>query len=219
MTLEPRAGLAPAAALFFASLLPHAAAAQIAESAQISSGPMTVQRVGNSAFIAPDFKITDFNGKASCLVGAYGGWLAEQTFLIGAGGYWLTDTSHERDMWYFGLVTGVYLNQDRPVGVGFKALIGGGEATFGQSYTYLEPRRGGTAVPVTVTNLYHTGMFVFEPEADIVVHLNEHMKLTGGVGYRITGDPYYGYYGYHGFGNSRLHGVTGSIALQIGSGF
>ena len=46
---------------------------------------MTVQRVGNSAFIAPDFKITDFNGKASGLVGAYGGWLAEQTFLIGAG--------------------------------------------------------------------------------------------------------------------------------------
>jgi hypothetical protein len=219
MTLKPRAGLTPAAALIFASLLPHAAAAQTAESAQISSGPMVVQRVGNSAFIAPDFKITDFNGKACGLVGAYGGWLAEQTFLIGAGGYWLTDTSHERDMWYFGLVTGVYLYQDRPVGVGFKALIGGGEATFGQPYTYLEPRRGGPPIPVTVTNLYHTGMFVFEPEADVVVHLNEHMKLTGGVGYRLTGDPYYGYYGYNGYGNNQLHGVTGSIALQIGSGF
>src|SRR3954463_15232506 len=97
--------------------------------AQVSSGPMTVQRIGNSAFIAPDFKITDFNGKASGLVGAYGGLLVEQTVLVGLGGYWLTDTSsHDDDLWYFGFVTGVYVHQDRKVGAGFKMLIGGGEA-------------------------------------------------------------------------------------------
>ena len=121
-------------------------------------------------------------------------------------------------MWYLGLVTGVYLNRDRPVGFGFKALIGGGEATVGQQYTYLQPRRGGPGAPVTVTDFYHTGIFVFEPEADIVVHLNQHVKLTGGVGYRLTGDPYYGYYGSYGYGNGRINGVTGSIGLQIGGG-
>src|SRR5262245_26951514 len=196
------------AAFLSVSLSPRWAAAQAA------SVPMTVQRIGNSAFISPDFKVTYFNGKASGLSGAYGGYLVENAFLIGAGGYWLTDTSSQRDMWYLGLVTGVYLNRDRPVGFGFKALIGGGEATIGQQRNYLQPRRGGPGSPVTVTDFYHTGIFVFEPEADVVLHLNEHMKLTGGVGYRFTGVPYY-----YGYGDSLINGVTGSVSLQIGGGF
>jgi hypothetical protein len=212
MTLTRWTAVLPVAAFFSVGLLPRAAAAQV------SSGPMTVQRIGNSAFIAPEFKITDFNGKASGLAGAYGGYLVENAFFVGGGGYWLTDTARERDMWYLGFVTGVYLNRDRPVGFGFKALIGGGEATVGQQYTYLQPQRGGPGVPVTVADFYHTGIFVFEPQADVVVHLNQHMKLTGGVGYRFTGDPYYGYYGYSGYGNSRINGVTGSVGLQIGGG-
>src|SRR6187399_84038 len=136
-------GVLPVAVFLSASLVPRAAAAQV------SAGPMTVQRVGNSAFIAPDFKITDFNGRTSAVAGAFGGYLIENTFFIGAGGYGLADTSSQRDMWYFGLVTGVYINRDRPVGFGFKALIGGGEATWGQQYatyqspTYPAPRRGG----------------------------------------------------------------------------
>jgi hypothetical protein len=210
MTFTRWTAALPAAAFLSVLLLPRGAAAQV------SSGPMTVKPIENSAFIAPDFKVTDFNGKASGLAGAYGGYLVQNAFLIGAGGYWLTDAAHERDMWYFGLVTGVYLNRDRPVGFGFKALIGGGEATIAQQYTYLQPRRGGPGVPVTVTDGYHTSMFVFEPEADVVVHLHEHLKLTGGVGYRLTGDPYYGHYGYYDHGNSHINGVTGSVALQIG---
>jgi hypothetical protein len=213
LTLKGWARVLPVAGLLWGSLLPDTAAAQG------SSGPMTVQRIGNSAFIAPDFKITDFNGKACGLAGAYGGYLIENTFFIGAGGYGLTDTSNQRDMWYFGLVAGVYVNRDKPVGFGFKALIGGGEATVGQQYTYLQPPRPGVpGRPVTVTDFYHTGMFVFEPEANVVVHMGEHMKLTGGVGYRLTGDPYYGYYGYYGYTDSRLNGVTGTISLQIGAG-
>ena len=212
MTFKRWTAVLPVAVFVSVSLLPRAAAAQA------SSGPMTVQRIGNSAFIAPDFKITDFDGKACGLAGAYGGYLVENAFFLGGGGYWLTDTARERDMWYLGFVTGVYLNRDRPVGFGVKALIGGGEATIGQQYTYLQPRRGGPGVPVTVTDFSHTGIFVFEPEADVVVHLSQHMKLTGGVGYRLTGDPHYGYYGYYGYDNSRINGVTGSVALQIGGG-
>jgi len=213
MTVKPGVSLVSVAAALILTLIPLSAVAQSI------SGPMTVQRIGNPAFIAPDFKVTDFNGKASGLAGAYGGLLIEQAFLIGAGGYWLTDTSHDRDLWYFGFVTGVYVHQDRRIGAGFKMLIGGGEATVGQRFTYLEPRRTGPATPVTVTSLYHSGIFVFEPEADVAVHLTGHMKLTGGVGYRLTGDPYHGYYNaYDSYGHNYLHGVTGSIGLQIGSG-
>jgi hypothetical protein len=207
------AGVLPVAVVLSASLLPRTAAAQA------SSGPMTVQRVGNSAFIAPDFKITDFNGKTSGVAGAFGGYLVENTFFIGAGGYGLTDPSSLRDMWYFGLVTGVYVNRDRPVGYGFKALIGGGEATVAQQYYASPPPRPGRGAPVYVTGGYHTGMFVFEPEANVVVRMTGHMTLSGGVGYRFTGDPYWGYYGYNGYSNGGLNGVTGTVSLQIGGGF
>ena len=196
------------------SLLPRTAAAQG------SAGPMTVQRIGNSAFIAPDFKITDFDGKTSGVAGAFGGYLFENTFFIGAGGYGLTDTSSQRDMWYFGLVTGVYVNRDRPVGYGFKALIGGGEATYGQEYyAYPPPRRGGTVAPAYVTGAFRTGIFVFEPEANVVVQMNRHVAIAGGVGYRFAGEPYWGYYGYGAFNNGSLSGVTGTVSVQIGSGF
>jgi len=195
------------------SLLPGAAAAQG------SAGPMTVQRIGNSAFIAPDFKITDFDGKTSGVAGAFGGYLVENTFFIGAGGYGLTDTSSQRDMWYFGLVTGVYINRDRPVGFGFKALIGGGEATFAQQYYAYPPPRGGVPAPAYVTGRYRTGIAVFEPEANVVVQVNKHLALTGGVGYRFTADPYWGHYGYNGYGYGDLNGVTGTVSLQIGGGF
>ena len=201
----------PMSALLSISLLARPAAAQD------SSGPMTVQRVGSSAFIAPDFKLTDFDGKAVGLAGAYGGYLAENMFFIGAGGYGLTDTSSERDMWYFGLVTGIYVNRDRAVGYGFKALIGGGEATIAEQYYAPRPQRPGPGVPVLVTSYYSTGIFVFEPEANVVVQMNKHLTLSGGVGYRFTGDPYWGYYGYD-LSTSRFNGVTGTVSLQIGTG-
>ena len=192
-----RTWMLPIAVCLATLLLPRTAAAQ-------GAGPMTVQRIGNSAFIAPDFKITEFDGKASGVVGAFGGYLFENTFFIGAGGYGLTDTSSQRDMWYFGLVTGVYINRDRPVGYGFKALIGGGEATYGQRY-------------YTYSGGYRTGIFVFEPEATVVVQMNRHVALAGGVGYRFAGEPYWGYYG--AFSDGRLSGVTGTVSVQIGSGF
>jgi hypothetical protein len=201
----------PMAALLSISLLARTAAAQD------SSGPMTVQRVGSSVFIAPDFKLTDFDGKAVGLAGAYGGYLAENMFFIGAGGYGLTDASSERDMWYFGLVTGIYVNRDRAVGYAFKTLIGGGEATIAEQYDAPRPQRPGPGAPVLVTSYYSTGIFVFEPEANVIVHMNKHLTLSGGVGYRLTGDPYWGYYGYD-LSTSRFNGVTGTVSLQIGTG-
>ena len=154
MTFKCWSAVLPVAAFLVVSLVPQGAAAQ--GSAQ---GPMTVQRIGNSAFIAPDFKITDFNGQACGLVGAYGGYLMENTFFIGAGGYGLTDTG-PRDMWYFGMVIGAYVNRDRPVGFGFKALIGGGEATTGFSY-YQQPRHGGLSHDQLVAAAAHSTPLVY----------------------------------------------------------
>jgi hypothetical protein len=60
---------------------------------------------------------------------------------------------------------------------------------------------------------------VFEPEANVVVQVNRHVSLAGGVGYRFAGEALWGYYGYGGFNNGNLSGVTGTVSVQIGSGF
>src|SRR5262249_30245573 len=86
-------------------LFPEAATAQAAggTSAPNSQGPMVVERVKSGFLAAPDFKITDFDNTTSTLAGAYAGWLADQMFLIGGGGYWLVGGSGGRGKGYRGL--------------------------------------------------------------------------------------------------------------------
>jgi hypothetical protein len=172
---------------------------------------MLVERVKSGFLIAPDFKVTDYDRKASPLAGAYGGWLTDRTCLGGAGGYWLADRSRNRNLGYGGLVLGWFMGADRAVGFGAKGLIGGGRATLTSDVTILQPQlRGQPRVPVTTTVRFRDDFFVAEPEADVLVHLSEHFKLTGGVGYRFINGARRA--------DERIRGVTGSVALQIGGG-
>src|SRR2546430_782100 len=141
MTTFRRTGmLAVAACLFFLSPLVAAAQSdQPAALAQTTSGPMIVERVKSGFLVAPDFKVTKFDRQTSTLAGVYGGWLADQTFLVGAGGYWLTDRSRTRDMMYGGFLLGWFVHADRRIGYGAKGLIGGGEATLTSDVTILQP--------------------------------------------------------------------------------
>ena len=58
---------------------------------------------------------------------------------------------------------------------------------------------------------FHDGFFIADPEVSLLVNLTHRLRLTGGVGDRLIG-------GASGT-DDRLRGVTGSLALQIGSGF
>ena len=58
---------------------------------------------------------------------------------------------------------------------------------------------------------FHDGFFIVDPEATLLVNLTHRLRLTSGVGYRLIS-------GARGT-DDRLRGVTGSLALQIGSGF
>lgn len=225
MTTFSHTGKSPIIAFVLFSLLPWTAAAQTSDSAsasaQQSTGPMVVEKVKSGPIIAPDFKVTSFDHQTDTLAGFYGGWLHEEALLIGGAGYWLVDRSHGHDLAYGGLVIGWFVNRDRPVGFGVKTLIGGGTADLTNVVTVLQPPpiHGQLPSPVPTVVAYHQDFFVFEPEADVTVHLNRYLKLTGGVGYRLTGNGYYGYYGYYGGPHDdRVHGVTGSVALQIGGG-
>jgi hypothetical protein len=212
-----RTGAMSVAATVCFVMLPSSASAQTLSPVQGSSGPMVVERIKSGALIAPDFRITEFDGKAAGLFGAYGGWLSDQSLLIGAGGYWLGGASANEDMWYFGLVTGWFAHADKPIGFGIKGLVGFGEATLTNGFNTLPPPRPSPfspyypGYPVYGYSYYHEDFFIFDPDASVSARLSKNVRLTGSVGYRLTA----GAYG----PDDRLHGITGGVSLQIGNGF
>ena len=228
-----------AAALFIA-LTPLAAAAQgsATQATPTSGGPMVVERVGSGFMFAPDFKVTEVDGHTSGLAGGYAGWLADETFFIGGGGYWLVNGSDSRELAYGGLILQFMGRTNERVGWSFKGLLGGGEGTLLDTVTvvtyppvYPTPADGhypdGTrpvpGPPVTQTSLVraHQDFFVAEPEANVVFRLAKGVRLAGGVGYRFVDSwHYHDPYGYgYGHDDGRFSGVTGTISLQIGGGF
>ena len=205
-------------------LFPTAAAAQSggpSTSAQAGQGPMIVERVKSGFLVAPDFKVTRVDRRVSELAGAYAGWLHDQTFFIGGGGYWLANRSHDREMAYGGLVVGWLAGADRRIGFGAKGLVGGGRATLTGTYADFfdlhdergEPTRLPVRIPDTRVRV-RQDFLIAEPEANLLVNLSKHLRLTGGVGYRFIGSER----GFERSARDRLRGATGSVALQIGGG-
>src|SRR5205085_11810574 len=82
---EPRSGVAMrihVLAALAVALVPASALAQTANVAG-NAGPLVLQRIDNGLLIAPDYKITSFDGKTGQLLGATGGWSQENTLFIG----------------------------------------------------------------------------------------------------------------------------------------
>jgi len=48
-----------------------------------ASGPLILERIPNAWVLAPDFKVTDVDGRTGELAGAYGGTIIDNTLLIG----------------------------------------------------------------------------------------------------------------------------------------
>jgi hypothetical protein len=87
---------------------------------------MIVERVQSGFLVAPDFKVTEVDHSTSELLGAYAGWLTDQTFFIGGGGYWLVNGAGERDMGYGGLVVQWFVRAKDPIAFSVKPRVGGG---------------------------------------------------------------------------------------------
>ena len=206
-----------------ALLIPSAASAQ---SAPISSGPMTVERMHNGFAATADVKVTKINRRTSELVGGQAGWIFDDALFVGGGGYWLANGSRDREMAYGGLVVQWLAHADHRVNFGARALVGGGQATLAQNVTIPiaitafdlrgVPGRALTSIADALRNAtvnrttsvrFREDFFVFEPEATASLRLVSHLRLTGGVGYRLTStqDRI----------DDRLRGATGSIGLQV----
>jgi len=183
-----------------------------------TQGPMTLERVYSGWAITPDYRVTDFDHTTGQLFGAYGGWVYDNTILFGAGGYWMTNGSHGRDLQYGGAVVEWLEGADRPFGFSVRGLVGWGTSELPGTITrVVQPaprfdREGRRIVspgtPTTVAVIFHDDFFVFEPQASALIRLTRLMRVNVGVGYRLTG-------GAEGL-DDRLRGVSGSVGLQIG---
>ena len=205
-------------------LLPIAAAAQPADdpapdaapAAQVSQGPMVVERIHNGFLAVPEFKFTEFDHQTSGLLGGSAGVVFQEAIFIGGGGYGMVTNSHGRELAYGGLVMQWFGRTSQTVGYSARMLFGGGTAESTENVQVVVDRAGHLA---TQAVRVHQDFFVFEPEVNGMLRFNRHMRLTGGVGYRFTGHYYgYGDYGSPYPGHLSPDGWTGTIGLQIGGG-
>jgi hypothetical protein len=217
--------------LLIAALLCLAPVTAAADDGPIGSdqgtGPMVVQRLHNTFVVAPDFKISRLDGHDARIGGAYGGLLLDEQWLIGAGGYWLTNGSGDRRLGYGGAIVGWMPGGDRPITFSARALLGWGEARLTDTVSFVglqdnfpfrdfdsfqvfTPGRPTPSFgPRNVQVRFNQQFFVAEPQVDAVFRMASWLRLDAGAGYRAVSAA--------NRNENRLRGATGSISLQFGS--
>jgi len=184
---------------------------------QTSMGPMIVDRVHNGFAGAPEFKVTQLDSTTGNLVGGYGGYMVDNTFLVGGGWYWLTNSgSGVHDMWYGGPVVEWLQHLDRRVGFSVRSLIGFGGATYTSNVPVYYGRndRGRAQLPIIppgpsiVPVRFEDDFFVAEPQASVLFNLNPKIRVGFTGGYRLVGGAYQA--------DDRLRGATLGMSVQFG---
>jgi hypothetical protein len=203
--------------ILIAALLIGVPAAALAQGrpATPGGGPLVLERIENRFVVAPDYKVTAIDGDTGQLAGAYAGWLAEDTLLIGGAAYWLADGPADAALTYGGLLVGWNTPGERRIQFGARGLVGVGRAELARDVAgfarFGSRHRGTGPTPIpdarTVRVIGEDDFFVFEPQLALTTKLSKHLGVALGAGYRLTG--------YTEFAGDRLRGVTGSIALQI----
>jgi len=196
------------------------AAAKNPAADQGQQGPLVFQPVQSGWVMAPEVKATEFSDHYGTMVGAYVGWLTDESFLIGGSAYWLVDGAPDRGLAYGGLLLGWYAPIGRVARFGARGLVGAGSGTTGLTltsppwdgrpccHTWDKPPAD-TSEPVTWRGAYSTHFLIAEPEASFVVRLSDWMSINASVGYRFVGWA-------NGF-EDRFRGPTGSIGIRFGS--
>jgi hypothetical protein len=214
-----------AAILFL--LVPGVALAQTTP----AQGPLVIERVHSPFVVAPDYKVTDLDGEFGQLAGFYAGKSLQDTVFIGGAGYWLVNGTGGDELWYGGLLAGWSMPLGSRIRFGARSLAGIGGATLGSDLDEsrrLDGQRGFTggrgladirnvtrfgtggrfgAQPSTIRVRVRDDFFVFEPQANVVTRINDHMGLNWAGGYRFTALT--------DFLDDRVNGPIGSVAFQL----
>lgn len=212
-----------AAGMFMAT----SAFAQNTPPAAPTSGPLVLERIHNAWVLAPDFKVTDVDGRTGELAGAYGGKLLDNTLFIGGAAYWLANEQRDFKMTYGGAMVGWQSREYGRIRFGGRGVAGLGTATLGFDAASVRPgdirfgvtdprvqgqlpTRAPAPIPQTIrARIVGRDDFVFvEPEADVALRLTKGIGVSCGVGYRQTGAA--------DVLRDRLNGPTANLAVQFG---
>ncbi len=185
-------------------------------------GPATgIRQVSNegeeSGFaVSTDYRFAELNHHTADLLGGYAGVVYAGHLFVGGGGYWQLDDNHSGiSIAYGGAVFEWRQWNNKPVGLTFHTLLGGGDADLNGNF-YLGGGPGGPAATPNHSYYapyyygYHEGFFVFEPEVQATFRLARDFRVAAGVGYRIT-DTYHG-----GLSGDVLNGLSGTISVRFG---
>ena len=191
--------------IVFGALLLSTASAFAQQPAPTSTGPLVVEKFESDWLFSPDVRATDLGGETGALAGGYLGRITDRSWVIGAGGYFLTNREDDFKMAYAGPVFEWLIRSDRKIGFGVRTLVGAGTATLPRPASdFIDPRRLRGARSIAV----HDDFFVAEPQVNVMWNVSSGQRLVFGVGYRAVGNaPLLG---------DQLNGVSGSISYQIG---
>ncbi|MEY4094487.1 MAG: hypothetical protein RLZZ53_1686 [Acidobacteriota bacterium] len=187
------------------------------------SSHLVVEQIQSGWLFSPDVRATDLNGTTEALAGGYIGRITDRSWVIGVGGYTLTNPDDDRKLWYGGPVFEWLIRADRKIGFGVRALVGAGSGTLalplsnfanGRAINVRDTRRDiNVRTPPRITNTAATvavqdDFYVAEPQVNMMWNLTQGQRIVFGVGYRAIGSaPLLG---------DDLKGVSGSISYQLG---
>ena len=181
---------------------------------------LIVEKIQKGWLIAPDVRGADLDGRAGSLAGGYAGRITDRTWVIGGGGYWLTNRDDDFKLAYGGAVVEWLARSDRKIGFGVRSLLGFGSATLLRSLGELvaaDPhatggrtvRFGGgrSSFDPTTRVAVRDDFLIAEPQANLLVNFTRRYRLAVGLGYRLVGSA-------AAFGD-QLNGASGSVSLQF----
>lgn len=184
--------------------------------------PLVLEPIHNPFVVAPDYKVTNLDGEVGQLAGVYVGRLIADAVLVGGAAYWLTDGADGARLTYGGVLVGWSSSPQRWLRFGARGLVGAGTARLGTDVAG-EPVPGGGGqtfarfgsrssngverTPATLRVLVQDDFFVFEPQANIVTSVTDHIAVDWSAGYRVVG--------FTDALEDRLDGATGSVAVQV----
>jgi hypothetical protein len=199
------------AAIVGLATAPTIASAQTTPPSPVNQGgPMVVEAVEQHYAIAPEYKVSNFDGTTAQLVGAHAGVFVTKTILIGGGLYTMTNGSKGRGLTYGGAVIGWQPWSSRRVGLNLRGLVGMGRGTTTETVTLTtRDRRGVIEATRAATRWATNDLFVAEPQVDLLVGLTKHLALDVGGGYRFATAER--------VSRDRFSGASGAVALRIGS--
>jgi len=143
-------------------------------------------KIESGGFGGPVVKFGVFNGETGILVGGRGGWIINHTFILGGGGYGLTNNVNAKmlgpngeryvNFGYGGLELEYIPQSDKLVHLSFMMLIGGGGVGW---------RDEDMAVG---HNSASDAFFIVEPAVNATLNVTPFFRISAGASFRmITG--------------------------------